>query len=69
MIHNNYKSKGFGKLIYESLENTHIRTDVVTNYDENALHFWIKNGFKKLENITLNWTGKSLPAVIMKKEL
>jgi len=74
MIHNDYKNKGFGKLIYQALEafvksikSRGIRIDVVTNYDDRVLNFWIRNGFNKFKNVELNWTGKVLPAVIMKK--
>ncbi|WP_027624516.1 GNAT family N-acetyltransferase [Clostridium lundense] len=76
MIHNDYKNKGCGKLIYQALEeyakslqSECIRIDVVTNYDENVLNFWIRNGFYKLKNVELNWSGKNLPAVIMKKSI
>ncbi|MEG0775096.1 GNAT family N-acetyltransferase [Clostridium sp.] len=76
MVHNNYKNKGVGKLIYETLEeylksvkSKSIRIDVVTDYDDKVIDFWIKHGFKKFENIKLNWTGKVLPAVVMKKSL
>lgn len=76
MIHNDFKSKGFGKLIFQafegyakSLKSKCIRIDVVTNYDNSVLDFWIKNGFIKFKDVELNWTGKILPAVIMKKSL
>jgi len=76
MIHYDYKGKGLGKLIYqsfekyaESLESKCIRIDVVTDYDNSVLDFWIKNGFIKYNDVELNWTGKILPAVTMKKGL
>lgn len=76
MIHNDYKSKGFGKLIFQSfveyaksLKSKCIRIDVVTNYDNSVLEFWIKNGFVKFRDVELNWVGKILPAVTMKKNL
>lgn len=76
MLHNDYKNKGFGKLIYQafeeyikSLKSKNVRIDVVSNYSDSVLEFWIKNGFKKFKDIELNWTGKLLPAVIMKKIL
>lgn len=76
MIHNDYKNKGFGKLIYEALEeyvksikSRVIRIDVVTNYDNRVFNFWIRNGFNKFKDAKLNWTGKVLPALIMKKSL
>lgn len=76
MLHNNYKNKGYGKIIYnkfeqyiKSLNSSGIRIDVVINYDNNVLNFWTKNGFKKIKDIKLNWTGKVLSAVEMKKNL
>lgn len=76
MIHNDFKSKGFGNLIFQafegyakSLKSKCIRIDVVTNYDSSVLDFWIKNGFITFKDVELNWTGKILPAVTMKKSL
>ena len=76
MIHNDYKNKGFGKLIYRALEeyvksvkSKCMRIDVVINYDDTVLNFWVENGFIIIEDIELNWTGKVLPAVIMRKIL
>jgi len=76
MIHNDFKGKGFGKQIFQafeeyvkSLKSKCIRIDVVTNYDSSVLDFWIKHGFIRFKDIELNWTGKKLPAVTMKKHL
>lgn len=76
MLHNDYKNKGFGKVIYKSLEeyakslgSQCIRIDVVTNYDTAVLDFWTRNGFNKLKDVELNWTGKILPAIVMKKNI
>lgn len=76
MIHSDFKNKGFGKLLFKSFEeyakslkSKCIRIDVVTNYDDSVLNFWSKNGFTKFKNVTLNWTGKDLPATTMKKVL
>lgn len=76
ILHKNYKNKGIGKLIYKALEeyvkslkSDCIRIDVVTNYDNNVIDFWSKNGFKKIKKIELNWGDKILPAIIMKKKL
>ncbi|MBU3183626.1 GNAT family N-acetyltransferase [Clostridium estertheticum] len=76
MIYDNYKNKGLGKLIYHALEeyakevkSKCMRIDVVTNYDNAVLNFWIKNGFYKIKDVELEWTGKILPAVIMKKNI
>jgi GNAT superfamily N-acetyltransferase len=74
MIHKDFQGKGFGKLIYQgfeqyvkSLKSKCIRIDVVTNYDNSALNFWINNGFIKFKDVELNWTGKILPAVTMNR--
>jgi len=74
MIHNDYKSKGLGKLIFQTfvryvnyLKSKCIRINVVTNYNSSMLNFWIKNGFIKFKDVELNWTGKSLSAVTMKE--
>jgi GNAT superfamily N-acetyltransferase len=76
MLHKDYKNKGIGKYVYQGLEeyaksekSKCMRIDVVTNYDDAVLDFWTRNGFVKFKNIELNWTGKILPAVIMKKNL
>lgn len=76
MIHDSYKNKGYGKEIYFEFERyirssgcKAIRIDVVTSYDKNVLEFWKHNGFKVIDNIELNWTGKMLPAAVMKKYL
>ncbi|MBX4262134.1 GNAT family N-acetyltransferase [Clostridium estertheticum] len=76
MIHDNYKNKGLGKLIYQALEeyakkvkSKSMRIDVVTNYDNAVLNFWVKNGFDKIKDVELEWAGKILPAVIMKKNI
>lgn len=76
MIHNDYKDKGFGKLVYQAFEeyvklvkSRVIRIDVVTNYDDRVLNFWFRNGFNRFKYVKLNWTGKVLPAIIMKKSL
>ncbi|NRT92076.1 GNAT family N-acetyltransferase [Clostridium beijerinckii] len=76
ILHNDFKGKGFGKLIFKSFEeyvkslkSKFIRIDVVINYNNSILCFWIKNGFVKVNDVKLNWTGKVLPAIIMKKSL
>ncbi|MDF2609675.1 MAG: GCN5-related N-acetyltransferase [Lachnospiraceae bacterium] len=76
MVHNDFKGKGIGKLIFESFEkyaklqkSKSIRIDVVTHYDNSVLDFWIKSGFLKIKDVELNWTGKTLPAITMKKNL
>jgi len=76
MIHNNYKNKGLGRLIYKGLEeyvlplkSNCIKIDVVTDYDDSVIEFWIKNRFVKFKDTILNWTGKDLNAIVMKKNL
>ncbi|MCQ1529970.1 GNAT family N-acetyltransferase [Lutispora saccharofermentans] len=76
MLHKDYKDKGYGKLIYQALEeyvksigSKCIRIDVVTDYDESVLNFWTRKGFIKFKDVELNWTGRILPAVTMKKKI
>jgi len=76
IIHNDYRSQGIGKIVYnafeeyiKALKNKCIRIDVVTNYDNTVFDFWIKNGFIKFEEIELNWEGKILPAITLRKHL
>lgn len=76
IIHSDLQGKGYGKLIFQefeeyikSLKSKSIRIDVVTNYNSSVLDFWINNGFVKSAEIELNWSGKVLPAVTMKKIL
>ena len=76
MIHRDFQGKGFGKLILQefeeyakSLKSKCIRIDVVSNYDNSVLEFWFNNGFVKFKDVELNWSGRVLPAVIMKKFL
>lgn len=76
MIHNDFKYRGIGKLIYKAFEehciamkSSSIRIDVVNDYDSVVYDFWIKNGFSIFEEIEINWTGKVLPAVVMKKSI
>lgn len=76
MIHKDFKYRGYGRLILQAFEEyikilkgKSIRIDVVINYDSSVLDFWIKNKFIKFEELELNWVGRTLPAVIMKKYL
>ncbi|WP_099191375.1 GNAT family N-acetyltransferase [Tepidibacter mesophilus] len=76
MIHNNYKNKGLGRLIYKGLEkyalslkSNCIRIDVVADYDDSVIEFWTKNRFVKFKDTILNWTGKDLDAIVMKRNL
>ncbi|PAB57380.1 GNAT family N-acetyltransferase [Anaeromicrobium sediminis] len=76
MIHDEYKNRVYGKEVYLGLEEylkrnkvNDIRIDVVYDYNEKVLSFWLKNGFERLENIKLSWSGKELLAVKMKKNI
>jgi len=76
MIHKDFKCTGYGKLILhafeeyaKTLKSKSIRIDVVTNYDSSVFDFWIKNKFIRFEEVELNWAGKILSAVTMKKYL
>lgn len=76
ILHQGYKEKGIGKLIIQafeehakSLKSEYMRIDVVTDYDDFVIDFWIRNGYEKLKDVELNWTGKVLPAVTMIKNL
>lgn len=76
MLRDNFKGKGYGKSIFHAFEkyaklqkSKYIRIDVVADYDNSVLDFWINNGFVKTEDIKLNWAEKVLPAVVMKKYL
>lgn len=76
MVHNEYRNKGYGKEIYEALEEylrkinlKSIRIDVVHNYNESVLRFWRNRGFKEIEKVQLQWADTLLDAVVMKKSL
>ncbi|MCC5911286.1 MAG: GNAT family N-acetyltransferase [Clostridiaceae bacterium] len=76
MLHSQYKNKGYGKEIYKAFEDylkerkvRNIRIDVVYDYDETVLEFWEKRGFSRKEKIQLQWTDKTLDAIVMKKSL
>lgn len=76
MVHSLYKNKGYGKEIYEGLENylrnenlKRIRIDVVNNYDGSVLKFWKNRGFKEIEKVQLQWSDKLLDAIVLKKNL
>ena len=56
MLHNDFKNKGLGKLIFhdfegysKSLKSRCIRIDVVINYENSVLDFWVKNGLVNLK--------------------
>lgn len=76
MVHKLYRGKGYGKEIYEKLENyllnqhsKTIRIDVVYDNNKEILGFWENRGFKKIEKIQFKWSNTLLDAVVMKKNL
>lgn len=76
MVHSNQRYLGHGSEVYEGFEafaranqSSRIRIDAVTHYDRNVFNFWSKKGFKVIEHLELNWSGKNLPAVKMKKNI
>lgn len=75
MLRGEYKNRGLGSEIYRQVEayikssNSHsIKLDVIVHPEYDALPFWIKNGFVKVEEWELNSSGP-LRAVRMKKQL
>lgn len=76
MIHNNFKNNGYGKEAYTLLEEhflnesvRNVRIDVVYDYDNSVMKFWIDRGFNKVKNIQLQWDDQYLGAAMMKKAL
>lgn len=76
MLHKDYRGNGLGNLIFQAFEeyvkahnSKAIRIDVVTNYDSSVLDFWVKKGFVAGDVVGLNWTGKLLPALTLRKNL
>ncbi len=76
MLHGAYQNKGLGKRVYRAIEeyakscgSACIRLDVATDYYNSVHSFWQSQGFIKIQDITLHWAGRDLPAVMMKKKL
>ncbi|MCL5971566.1 MAG: GNAT family N-acetyltransferase [Firmicutes bacterium] len=76
MIHRSHAHQGIGQQVYGALEDyarSHesrgVRIDVATGYDNRVWDFWVRNGFRVAENMTLEWNGATLLAVAMKKAL
>lgn len=76
MIHNDFHNKGYGKAAYALLEEfllkekvKNIRIDVVYDYDNIVMQFWINRGFNKVKNIQLRWGDQYLGASMMNKTL
>ena len=76
MLHSDKRYLGLGTEVYKGFEHfakvhksNRIRIDVVTSYNKNVLNFWVSKGFNIIEQVKLNWSGKNLPAVKMKKKI
>jgi ribosomal protein S18 acetylase RimI-like enzyme len=76
MLHEDFRGKGWGTRIYQAFEqyataagSSSVRLDVVTENDRTVQAFWSRNGFAVGEAVELNWAGRVLPAVVMKKKL
>lgn len=76
MVHKSYRGKGYGKVIYEKLENylinedsKTIRIDVAYDYNKEVLGSWEDRGFKKIDKTQLQWSNTILNAIVMKKNL
>ena len=76
MINSDNKKNGIGKEIIQYFSeyvkhqnSSRIRIDVVADYDESVLKFWINNGFIPEKENVLSWCGKKLHAIKMVKDL
>ena len=74
IINRNLRGRGLGKEIYKELEDEFIelgaekiRIDVVYNYKENLIEYWERQGFKKVKEIELEWSGFKSKAFSMEK--
>lgn len=72
MIHQSYAHQGIGQQVYDALEDyirlrgsRVLRIDVVTGYDEHVQNFWMRNGFRVVKDITLDWNGLKHAVVMM----
>ncbi|KNF08144.1 GCN5-like N-acetyltransferase [Gottschalkia purinilytica] len=76
MLHNRFSNKGLGQEVYLRFEeyvkllgHKSIRIDVVNEYNVEVFRFWIKNGFRRVKEVNLNWSNNLLTATVMKKKL
>ncbi|MCQ4923614.1 GNAT family N-acetyltransferase [Tissierella carlieri] len=76
MVHNEFRCKGYGKEIYDALEDClrennfrRIRIDVAYGYSEEVLQFWKNRGFEEIKKIKLQWVDRLFDAIVMKKDL
>jgi len=76
ILHGSQQRRGIGEELcsgFEEFVRSHnsksIRIDVVTDYDETTLGFWLKNGYIMEEEIMLSWGENRLSAQKMIKRL
>ena len=76
MLAADLQGKGIGREVYSFFEsemmrkgNASIRIDVVNDYQDNIVPFWMKLGFVEEETIMLNWGNKRSQAVVMRKNI
>ena len=76
MLHHDQKNRGIGKEIIigfkeyaKNLNSISIRIDVIGDYDESVLKFWINNGFKFQSQVKLSWNNKDLVAMKMVNDM
>ncbi len=74
MIHQNHAHRGFGTQAYKALEDYActqgsriIRIDVIRDYSDEVMNFWMQNGFHAVKDIVLTWSTVISPAVMMTK--
>ena len=67
---------GYGKEILQQIERMliernaqRVRIDVVNDYKDNVVSFWIKHGYMEMETIKLEWNGYHSTAAKMYKFL
>jgi len=76
IIHNDFKRKGIGQktlqMFEEQIKNEGgqtIRIDVVTDYEDNPLKFWQKNGYTTQGEVELSWDDRKFSAIKMVKQI
>ena len=76
ILHGQMQKRGSGKEVYLGFEEyirsqngKSIRIDVVTDYNESSLGFWMNNGFILENDILLSWGESRFPAQRMIKVL
>ena len=76
MIHQNHAHRGFGTQAYKALEDYActqgsrvIRIDVIRDYSDEVMNFWMQKGFRAVKDTVLTWSTVISPAVTMTKVL